>query len=177
MWPEMVRLARRSARSLEGGVVIVGHSGAGALLPGIGAALGEKSARLVFVDAVLPPATGAHRYPAKIREQVAELATNHILPPWLDWWPTETVTTMLPDPALVDLLRSDITQVPDRWFEEEIPVPTAWTDGDCSYLRLSESYADELEKAQELGWPTASLESNHLGILAEPATVADAAFS
>lgn len=175
-WPEMVRLARRAARPLPGDVVIVGHSGAGALLPGVGAALGRRLARLVFVDAILPPATGVHRYPEQIRSLVAGLAADGQLPPWLDWWPPDTVTAMLPDPSQVTLLRSDMTGTPESWFDEEIPVPIAWTEGDALYLRLSPAYDEEVERARALGWPTTSLDSHHLGILTDPEMVADAVF-
>ncbi len=175
-WPEMVRLANRAAKSQLGEVVVIGHSGAGAVLPGIGAALGERLARLVFVDAILPPATGVHRYPDTIRGFAADLATGGVLPSWLDWWPPSTVADLLPDPAQVDLLRSDISETPELWFDEEIPVPIAWTEGDVLYLRLSPAYDEELERARSLGWPAVALESTHLGIVTEPEAIADAIF-
>ena len=176
VWPEMVRLARKTARSVLGKVVVVGHSGAGALLPGVGAALGGQLQRLVFVDAILPPAAGAHRYPESIRRRVAELATDGVLPPWLDWWPPETLSALLPEPARLELLRSDIAETPESWFDEEIPIPIAWADGKASYIRLSAAYDQELERARGLGWPTMSLESTHLGIVTEPEAVADVLF-
>lgn len=173
-WPEMVRLARRAARSLPGKVVVVGHSGAGALLPGVGAALSGQLDRLAFVDAVLPPPAGAHRYPEGIRSLIAGLASEGTLPPWLDWWPEETMSAMLPNPADLVLLRSDIAATPESWFDEEIPVPIAWVEGEASYIRLSAAYDDELARAMELGWHTRSFDSTHLGVLTDPATVADA---
>lgn len=175
MWPEMVRLARIAARPLPRPVDAVAHSGAGAVLPGVGAALGDDLGRLVFVDAVLPPEKGAHRYSSGIRSRVAELAGDDgSLPPWPDWWPPEALSAMLPDPGQVDLLRSDAPAAPLAWFEEEIPVPIAWSEGDNSYIRLSGAYDDELNRARQMGWQVWNMESHHLGMITNPRQVLDA---
>src|SRR3954447_4643218 len=39
-------------------VVIVGHSGAGSLIPSIAATLGRRTVQIIFVDAGLPPCEG-----------------------------------------------------------------------------------------------------------------------
>ena len=175
LWPEMVRLARSSARALPGTVDVVGHSGGGALLPGIGATMGADLGRLVFVDAVLPPATSAHRYPDRIRDRVTDLAGGDpLLPPWLDWWDPETIAEMLPDPSVVAALRADCPRVPVSWFDESVPVPIAWTDWDAAYVRLSSAYEEEAARAATFGWPTFELESHHLGIVTDPDAVLNA---
>lgn len=173
VWAEMVRLATTAARRLTGTVDVVAHSGAGALLPGIGMALGRRRGKLCFVDAVLPPPDGAHRYPDDVRSRVEELAQGDTLPPWLEWFPQGVVTELLPRPDDRELVVSDLPSVPTAWFEEAIPVPGGWTEWHCSYLRLSEAYDDELGRARRLGWPTASLPSHHLGIVTDPGLVLD----
>src|SRR5687767_5322469 len=54
-WQRCVRLATVDAPA---GATLVAHSGSGPLLPAIAAAMAEPPARLVFVDAGLPPARG-----------------------------------------------------------------------------------------------------------------------
>lgn len=55
MWRNLVDGAVDGAAALAGDVAIVGHSGAGALLPAIASGLQSRAVSLVFVDAVLPP--------------------------------------------------------------------------------------------------------------------------
>lgn len=172
LWPEMVRLARAAGRSLPSPVDVAAHSGAGALLPGVGAAMGGSVGRLVFVDAVLPPPGGAHRYPDHVRERALEMAAgNDLLPPWLDWWPAETVRRMIPDVSIEARLREDIPRIPVRWWEEDVPVPIAWAEHEHLYIRLSAAYDQELERARELGWRTLEVDSTHMGIVIEPEIV------
>jgi hypothetical protein len=177
MWPHMVRLAKEAARPLRGEITVVGHSGAGAILPGVGAALGTDLDRLVFVDAVIPPRSGGHRYPDAIRELVASMAEDGLLPPWLDWWPPATVADLVPAGDDLQMLRSDQPRVPLRWFDEVVPVPAGWSESACSYVRLSPAYDTELGKAVDWGWATASLDSTHLGMISDPESVLEAILS
>jgi alpha-beta hydrolase superfamily lysophospholipase len=72
--PEAVRAATAEAAAP---VVLVGHSGAGLLLPAIADALTVDVAALVFVDSFLPPASGSLRLaPAGLMSQLRALASH-----------------------------------------------------------------------------------------------------
>lgn len=175
MWPHMVRLAKEAALGSE--ITAVGHSGAGAILPGVGAALGSRLDRLVFVDAVIPSRRDGHRYPDSIREWVGSKDEDGRLPPWLDWWPPTTISELIPSPEDLQLLTTDQPRVPLAWFDEVVPVPAGWSESGCSYVRLSPAYDSELERAVEWGWNTATLDSTHLGIVSDPEGVLEAIMS
>ncbi len=160
-------LAVEAARALTGPPVVVGHSGAGAFLPAIGEAIRE-TAGLVFVDALVPPAEGAHRTPDRLAALLDEQTVEGVLRPWLDWWPAEAVAELLPEAADRDELAADMPRVPRSFYDVPIAVPPGWSEQPCGYLRLSPAYDAELERARQWGWPTATLESTHLGTLTEP---------
>jgi hypothetical protein len=60
-------------------VVIVGHSGAGAVLPAIAAGLPSGPRLLVFVDAGLPPCEGTFSVGGDFLGQLRELADDGLL--------------------------------------------------------------------------------------------------
>lgn len=59
LWPRAREAVARAAASLDGPLVLAGHSGAGVLLPALAAALPRPPAATVFVDAFLPPPDGS----------------------------------------------------------------------------------------------------------------------
>ena len=53
------------------------------MLPAMAGRLSGRLAAMAFVDAFLPPASGAaHLIPAEFIEKLSELATDDLLPPW-----------------------------------------------------------------------------------------------
>ena len=87
--PYYPKLAARVAEAVHATVpglplVLVGHSGAGALLPSVAAACSSAIEAAVFVDAVLPhpSATWLETAPASLGEHLRRLATDGWLPPW-----------------------------------------------------------------------------------------------
>jgi RimJ/RimL family protein N-acetyltransferase len=162
----------RAVRDLPHGAVVVGHSGAGALLPIIGAALDASG--LVFVDAGLPPATGTHRTPDELRSALGDLAVDGILPPWPTWSGEEALRSLLPDEADRAALDADARPVPLAFYDEPVPVPDSWTSRPCGYVRLSEAYDSDAEEAGIRGWPVVRIAGHHLEALTRPAEVARA---
>jgi len=72
---------------LQQRVVLVGHSGAGLLLPVIADALDVEVAGLVFVDSRLPPPAGRSPLGApEFIEQLRAMATDGLLPTWSRWF-------------------------------------------------------------------------------------------
>lgn len=174
-------LARNAGRKLSArhgddpdiDVVVLGHSGAGPHLPEISAGVGVQPI-LAFVDAAVPPTSRAYRTPSNIEVLLDKQTVDGRLRPWLDWWPTEVVADLLPDPEDRARLAIDLPRLPRSFHRGEIPVPDGWSSRHCLFLRLSEAYDAELAEATRRGWPTATLDSTHLGPFVEPERVAAA---
>lgn len=173
------RLAEAAARALdEGGrrgpVVLVGHSGAGALLPAIAEAVGDDARGAVFVDALLPH-PGSSWFgtaPAELREQVAGLTRAGRLPPWNEWFSAEVFDTLVPDAGLRERFIAGLPSVPLAYFEEPAPEAPGWVTMRCAYVCLSEAYAGMAEEAGRRGWWVHREKADHLAPLTRPARIA-----
>lgn len=172
-WQHLVDVAVSSvvARS---DLVVVGHSGAGAVLPAIAERLGDRLRALVFVDAVVPPAEGEHRTSQGLLDLIENKAVDGRLPKWLDWWPPEVVAELMPLSEHQAEIRADMPELHRTFYDDPIPVPRGWTTGPCAFLKLSTAYDDEDSQASRLGWPRATIDGSHLSIFGNPAAVLDA---
>lgn len=164
------RLAVDAGRKMAAAPLLVGHSGAGAFLPAIGSAIG-RIAGLVFVDALLPPAAGVHTTSPGMREMLDSVTEDGVLRRWLDWWPEETIVDLLPNEADRVGLEADMPRLPRSFYDRDVEVPLGWSQGGCGYLMLSPAYDAMLHEADERGWPTARLDSDHLAPHTQPAAV------
>ncbi len=155
-----------------GALTLVAHSGAGALLPAIAAALPHAPRACIFVDAALPrPCRSAFdTAPDTFVTHVRSLEHNGMLPPWSEWWGPDAMQGLLPDLTVRAAFTRDLPATPIALFEE--PMPDVPNPDRCAYLRLSPAYDDLLETARESGWPTASLDTHHLAVLTEPEAIA-----
>jgi len=160
-----------------GPVVVVGHSGAGVFLPGIGSLVLGRLAGLVFVDAVVPAVGGVHRTPARQAEMLDQQAVTGILRPWLQWWPDDIVAELLPDAGDRQVLLADMPRLPRAFYDEEVPLPDGWSTWPCAYLRLSAAYDADHAEADSRGWPRASIDADHLAIHTRADVVIDAILS
>lgn len=153
-------------------VVLIGHSGAGPLLPAIAAGLPVPVHALLFVDAGLPypGQTWSERAPAPLVAHLRELASGGSLPPWHEWFPPEALAGLLPDPALRARFTADLHRLPTDYFEERMPAAD-WA-GPAGYLLLSEAYRDDATEAAGRGMPVVERDSHHLGMLTSPDDVA-----
>lgn len=124
-------------------VVLVGHGGAGPLLPAIGAA--QRAAHrlvggYVFLDADLPgPARSSRR-------DRAATAPDSERPP-----------------AAVALRRRN-----DEFFAEELPMPQDWPDAPCGYLRTSVTCAGQAGQAELRGWTVFEHLVGHFAAVEDP---------
>lgn len=157
-------------------VVLVGHSGAGVLLPAIGEALKRRVAAYIFCDADLP-ANEASRFDsfadADDIESFRRAAVDEMLPPF----PEALLEQMIPDPVMRSQLREDLRSTPLEVYEEPIPVPQGWPDAPVAYLGFSKSrgsYPASIKTAVESGWAFSELEGAHFHMLVEPGRVARA---
>ncbi|MCH7229874.1 hypothetical protein L0U85_03225 [Glycomyces sp. L485] len=158
----------------DGPVTLVAHSGAGALLPAIAAAVPQVEGA-VFVDALLPH-PGRNWFatvPPEMREHLKGLVDGDRLPRWSDWFPPEVIEGLLPDPEQRRRFIGELPRTPLAYFEETAPSPESWPPRRCAYVRLSDGYRDEEAEASRLGWPVRRLDGDHLSIMTRPEAVAE----
>jgi pimeloyl-ACP methyl ester carboxylesterase len=149
-------------------IVLIGHSGAGPLLPGIAGAVGVPVRALVYVDAGLPypGQTWFERAPADLVAHLRDLASDGSLPPWHEWFPADALAGLLPDPELRDRFTAELVSLPLDYFNERMP-PADWS-GPAGYLLLSEAYRGDATRATGRGLPVVEQVIDHLAMLTAP---------
>lgn len=174
-WQQCVQLAA-SPTQIDDEVVLVGHSGAGPLLPLIAAERGQPPTRLVFVDAGLPPERGEMALiPDDFAEYLRGLARNGVLPPWSDWFGSDTLAALIPDDNRRREVLADMPALPLAYFEERLTMPEGWSQPEMgAYLLLSEIYRADASNAASRGWPTVEMIGGHMDLVTRPAAVAHA---
>jgi hypothetical protein len=157
-------------------LVLVGHSGAGALLPAVRQALGPRAAvaGYVFVDAGLP-IPGQTRLstfgdPAEQAEFRAYLENGGRFPAWTE----ADLATIVPDPAARQQLIAGLRPRGLDFWTEPLPDAPGWPDAPCGYVFFSRAYAEAAADARRLGWPVAELAGGHFHMLVAPEAVAEA---
>lgn len=173
--PEAVRVA---TSHLHRRVVLVGHSGAGLLLPPIADALSVEVAALVFVDSFLPPpAARLLLGPPALMEQLRAIATDGVLPPWSRWFGADTMRELVPDERLRAALETEMPRLPLSYFQAAVPLPDEWQKRwRCGYLLLSATpYGDSAAEARAYRWPVIEIDgARHLAIATNPISVTEA---
>jgi hypothetical protein len=154
-------------------LVLVGHSGAGPLLPLIAGRMDPPPERLVFVDAILPPEEGERSVSAPLLQHLRTIETEGRLPPWSEWFGSVFMEELIPDDYLRNAVVADMPKLPLSYFEGVIPVPTGWARTSCRYVLLSEVYREEVVEATSRGWQVYELLGSHLDILTRPVEIAD----
>jgi hypothetical protein len=156
------------------GAILVGHSGAGALLPSVAGALRCPVRRSIFVDAILPHPNQSwlDTAPPPLQETVRGMARDGVLPSWHLWFPPGTIERLIPDPVLRERFVVGLPQVPLAYFEEVAPMLPERV-GSMGYLRLSAAYDAVADEAERRGWPTLREDADHLSILTAPDWIVD----
>jgi pimeloyl-ACP methyl ester carboxylesterase len=163
--------------------VLIGHSGAGYLLPLLGVA--RRSARApvaayVFLDAALPPTRPTSRLDllhAEDRELAGglgpHLAAGGRFPDWTD----DDLRDLVPDDGLRAALVAGVRPRGTDFFTELLPVAPDWPDAPCGFLRLTPGYDAPARLAGQRGWPRVlgpdDRPGGHFAMLVDPAAVAD----
>ncbi len=167
----------------DAGVVLVGHSGAGYLLPLLGAA--RRAARApvagyVFLDAGLPPSRPTSRLDL-LRAEATDLAdvlgphlaAGGTFPDWTD----DDLRGQLPDRTARAALVAGLRRRGADFFAEPVPVAPDWPDAPCGFLRLSPGYDAAARLAGHRGWPRVlgpdDRPGGHFAMLVDPVAVAD----
>jgi Alpha/beta hydrolase family len=177
VWRHVPRAVRDATSHLEGRVCVVGHSGAGVLLPLIAEALTLAVAGLIFVDSDLPPATGELVLGrAAFMHRLRALATDGVLAPWSKWFGDEAMRELVPDERLRAALEEEMPRLPLSYFRATVPMPDAWDRRACAYLLLSDdAYGHSAAEAVDRGWPMLHIHGvHHLAIATHPIQATDA---
>jgi pimeloyl-ACP methyl ester carboxylesterase len=169
--PAIATAVARAAAGLDRPVVLVGHSGAGPLLPGVAAAMPAPVRALVYVDAGLPypGRTWFETAPVDLVTRLTGLAVDGWLPPWHEWVAPEVLARVLPEPAVRAGFTAELRPLPLAYFQE--PMPAVTWPGPAGYLLLSEAYRDEAVRAAAQGMPVVEHRSQHLAMLDDPDAV------
>ncbi|HEX3722843.1 MAG TPA: alpha/beta fold hydrolase [Nitrolancea sp.] len=158
----------------DGPLVLVGHSGAGTLLPLIGERMRRPLAGLIYVDAGLPLGDGSRLAEIAISspdiavQLRAELALGNRAPNWTD----DDLQSDIPDDHLRLQVLSELQPRSRAFYEEPIPSPTDWEHMSSGYLLFSPFYFAAAENARQLGWPVFELSGSHFHLLIDPSAVA-----
>lgn len=169
--------------------VLVGHAGAGPLLPKLGEQLGEPAA-FVLVDSDLPR-DGTSRFDMfedeaaveEYRKAAAEQSSPRgRLAPQRDIvqvdekvreWPRDLLREALTrhaDPT-ADVQRGVFAgrgPTPVEVMDEPLPVPENWPNVPVGYIHLSKTYGSAALSAKERGWPILELSTSHVQMLLDP---------
>jgi pimeloyl-ACP methyl ester carboxylesterase len=161
-----------SEEDLAGPVVLIGHSGAGPLLPAFADALEDTVTGLVFLDAGLPTPGRSWRetVPAPMYTELKAASREGQLPRWHRWFDPDPLTELVADEELRAEIADEAPEVPVAFLKEPRPA-VEWT-GPAGYVALSAAYEADATEATSLGWPVRRLDSNHLAPATEPDPVA-----
>jgi hypothetical protein len=175
-WRWGVEAVRTAATEIASPVFVIGHSGAGPLLPSIADALSAGVAALVFVDASVPPASGvAPLVPAGFLDQLRAISADGVLPRWSSWFGEDTMRELVPDAAVREALEQEMPSLPVAFFEERVLVPARWAERPCAFLLLTEAYGESAADARSRGWPVSEIaDVQHLALVTDPIAVTDA---
>jgi len=177
-WEQHAGSAARAINKLDfhDGWILAGHSGAGPLLPLIGAQLNAPVAAYIFVDAGLPQNQASHLDMLKVEiPEVAKhfetfLKTGGQYPQWQD----ADLQPLIPDDTLRQRMLNEIRPRALSFFTEPLPAPEAWDTIPSGYIQFSEGYAVPAEQARKKGWPVIEFQAGHFHTLVEPTAVATA---
>jgi pimeloyl-ACP methyl ester carboxylesterase len=177
-WRHVPDAVRGATSHLRERVVLVGHSGAGLLLPVIADALAIEVDALVFVDSFLPPPAGPTPLaPPGLIDQLRAMATDGVLAPWSRWFGADAMRELVPDERLRSDLEAEMPRLPLSYFESTVPLPAEWRNRrPCAYLLLSPNlYDPSAAEARAAGWPVFEIQGvQHLAIATNPIPVTEA---
>ena len=174
-------LATDLAQAVDGAggdpVTLVAHSGAGALVPALVAALSAPVAAIILVDAILPHPglSWFDTAPPGLRQELTQASQGGELPSWDGWWPPGALERLVPEPRLRSALVDELGPLPLAFFEEV--APPGGLQGEGAYLQLSGAYDDQAQAARALGWRARRLQLNHLSPLTAPREVAASVYA
>ncbi|MEY9966137.1 hypothetical protein ABIA33_004196 [Streptacidiphilus sp. MAP12-16] len=173
--PTMTAAVTEAVDGADADIVLVGHSGAGGVLPALASGITSTVVGTIFVDALLPypGLSWFDTAPPELSTQLRALAApNGLLPRWDAWFPPGAVDELLPDPHARSRFLADIPQIPLAYLQERTPVQPELAPSRCAYLQLSEAYRSEAIQAEHRGWLVVYRAAHHLAMLTDPEPIA-----
>jgi pimeloyl-ACP methyl ester carboxylesterase len=176
-WKQHAESVSQSLAKLpdETPLILVGHSGAGPLLPAIRQLIPNPVRAYIFVDAGIPR-DGASRLdlmksedPAWANDFQKELERGARFPTWS----FDDLQEVIPDPALREQMVAELRPRGLNFFTEPIPVFPGWPDASCVYIQFSAAYDQPAAQARREGWSSQTLDAGHFHMLVEPGEVTD----
>jgi hypothetical protein len=150
--------------------ILIGHSGAGVLLPAVRQRLDRPVGGYIFVDANIP-VNGKSRLdlfsPPESVEAFRQSAVGGLLPTWT----ADDLVDVIPDDQLRQQFVDELRQLPLAVYEEPIPVFAGWPDAPCSYLHFSATYDDSADYSHRMGWTYRKMDGLHFHMLVDPQAV------
>ncbi len=134
-----------------------------------------RSSAIVYLDARLPIDGAAPDDDEQLRGLLDQLPLDDAgrMPPWTEWWPEETLATLVPDTDRRAVLAASCPRVARAVMST--PVSAPGFDGACGYVVLSEPYRSAARAADDAGWPVVDVAgATHLSPFVEPEVVASA---
>lgn len=150
-------------------VVLVGHSGAAAVLPAVAQLASSRVRSCVLVDGPIP------------REGASHLDLMSHSNPRL----AEAVRAALaaggcfPDPGAQARANGAAARAVsasprgERFYTEPITVATGWRDLPYGYVRLSAEFDPVYQEARRRGWPSRALDGHHFLMFSDPVPFVD----
>lgn len=160
-------------RQIRDEFILVGHSGAGPLLPQIARLTGRRALAYIFVDAGLPdpsrPRKGVGSFATHVDELLLE---GRRYPEWTD----RDLVDFIPDKAQRQTILSEVRPQGAVFWNEVVPSDDSWPDAPCGFLRFGSnpSYGDAVDEALRRGWPVKVLPGGHFHLVVDPVAVATA---
>lgn len=177
-WEQQAESASKAikATTTDGSCILVGHSGAGPILPAIGEGLRQPPGGYIFVDAGLPSdqVSRLEMMKSESSQWAAEferyLVAGGLYPDWSD----TDLKDLVPDDHLRRQMLKELSARALSFFTEPMSVPEGWSMTPCGYIQFTETYDVPANSARQLGWPFIKFQAGHFHMLVEPIMVADA---
>ncbi|MEV4117141.1 hypothetical protein [Nonomuraea sp. NPDC049695] len=157
-------------------VVLVGHSAAGPLLPGIAACAHPPVTSIVYLDARLPHPgrSWLDTLPPPRADALRTQVAGDRMPRWNEWFPPEAFASLLPDERAREDFVKDLPEVPWEVFTEVMPAAgVSRLPERPLYVQLSEAYRATADEAEEAGYQVLRAEATHLAMMTDPSLVMD----
>jgi pimeloyl-ACP methyl ester carboxylesterase len=171
LWSQQATAVAAAARLQAGteGLVLVGHSGATAILPAAGDLLDDRVTGYILVDGPIPEDGRSHLDLMRAAMPALAGAVERTLAAGRPF-PDERAQA-----ASSRLAGRDVTATPrgSRFFMEPIRVGYTWPGAPCACVVFGDSPGPSGVRAEDYGWTIRVLSGNHFLLLSEAGAVAD----
>jgi hypothetical protein len=159
----------------ESSLALIGHSGAGPLLPAIRQRFVNPVNAYIFADAGIPHNNLSRldlmksEDPEWAKDFQEELERGGRFPTWS----FDDLQEIIPDESLREQMVAELRPRGLDFFTEPIPVFEGWPDAPCIYVQFSAPYNGPADQARQAGWQVSKLEAGHFHMLVDPPAVTD----